>query len=159
MHIWTTLCGRSVRFDAVPLGLSVPSISGVYCYVRAIYVPVQENPWDSWVHLYIGKSNDLRRRQCEHRGDIDKLLLGQTHLLIAHVPLEDDRTAIERDMIDALQPAANVHYAERSRALGFPTPPPILGGSGPSFERVRNLMASLEHHPLMAMAQTGKSGK
>ena len=85
-------------FDCVPIPVDfyrVPSIAGVYVFLA------------SGVPMYIGQSDDVRRRVEEHNRDHPQLFSNSNEFGWIQAPDANQRLALERHLINLYKPPYN----------------------------------------------------
>lgn len=99
---WPGLSGTSHSFQSYPVDSSWNSVGAVY-----IFAKIENN---SWVPVYIGKTNDLANRHADHEREAAAKIMGAWHLHVKVVTTEAERSLIEQDLIAGWNPPLNVQH-------------------------------------------------
>ena len=105
---WTGGSGVGYDYYIHPINGTFPNDSGNYILAKETAV--------GWIALYIGQTNDLRRRMFElarHERSTCAIRRGMTHIHVHVNPDETTRRREERDLIERYRPACNRNYVSR----------------------------------------------
>lgn len=78
--------------------------------VGGIYIFCGLSPQNRWVPIYIGQADSFRSRIPSHEQWNQAVQLGATHVHALVIQQAANRAAIERELIQAYQPALNTHH-------------------------------------------------
>jgi predicted GIY-YIG superfamily endonuclease len=112
------LNGQARQYSFVPVAIpAFGRTSDLFVDEPAVYAYLRALPFGRYQILYVGETQHLRHRICEHitdGRDQDARHLGATHLLVMPgVGRRDDRLAIERDLLCVRCPPLNEQPAPR----------------------------------------------
>jgi len=105
IQYWSNLSGQFFTFHQFSYNeLAKQDEDGIYIF--AAFDPAT----NSWVCLYIGKTNSFCRRSKEHRYDkwLSAVQLGAHAVFAAYVPNEADRKTLEDELIKRYSPILNI---------------------------------------------------
>ncbi|MHB8764583.1 MAG: GIY-YIG nuclease family protein [Deferrisomatales bacterium] len=98
----TGACGRTYEFDVFPWGQAFNPVGGVYVVLKRR--PGGRSTYDI---LYVGQTSDLSQRSDDHHKQWCFDRNAKTHIGVRVVSTEQERLAIERDLLGNYQTACN----------------------------------------------------
>ncbi len=106
----TGLSGTVYTFDICAKGASFNHVSAVYAFAQ-LWQTASGN-LDGKI-FYIGESCDLANRLCGHEKLALANWMGCTHILAKYISGENQRKAVEEDLIREFKPQLNSEYCGR----------------------------------------------
>jgi hypothetical protein len=97
---WPGKSGKTYTHYIYPIGSEFAEKAGNYVFCK-------KNAAGKWAPQYFGQSKNLNNRLANHEKEVCAIARGATHIHAHLNPVESDRLAEEKDLIQNFNPACN----------------------------------------------------